>query len=82
MRVGSDVLGKGDGLFVPADTSYTFVTGEEGVEFIEFRHENAWNIVFKYRNPESWATAADTARARCDAWQTEKQPFGLVEPVS
>ncbi|MFV0309911.1 MAG: cupin domain-containing protein [Desertimonas sp.] len=81
MRVGKDTLGKGDGMFVPADTSYTFETGIDGVEFIEFRHENAWNIVFKYRKQESWDKAADAARTRSDGWRTEKQPFGLVEPV-
>ena len=41
-----------------------------------------WNIVFKYRNPESWAKAATTAGDRRDAWQTEQQPFGRVAPVA
>lgn len=81
MRVGGETLGKGDGMFVPANTSYTFQTGEEGVEFIEFRHANAWNIVFKYRRQESWDEAAAIARERSEGWKTEKQPFGLVEPV-
>jgi hypothetical protein len=82
LRVGSDTLGKGDGFFVPAGSAYTFATGPEGVEFVEFRQANAWNIVFKYRNPESWAKAAETARERRDTWVTEAQPFGLVEPVA
>lgn len=81
MTVGSDTLGKGDGLFVPADTAYTFVTGEEGVEFLEFRTANSWNIVFKYRNPDSWAKGAAEAATRSEGWKTEKQPFGMVEPV-
>lgn len=82
MTVGKDTLGKGDGLVVPAGAAYTFVTGAEGVEFIEFRHANSWNIVFKYRNPESWANAADQASTRREAWRSEEQPFGLVEPVA
>lgn len=82
LRVGGDTLGKGDGFFVPAGSAYTFSTGAEGVEFVEFRHANSWNIVFKYRNPDSWAKAADTASTRRDAWQREVQPFGLVEPVA
>jgi hypothetical protein len=81
LRVGSDTLGKGDGFFVPAGTAYTFSTGADGVEFIEFRHANSWNIVFKYRNPESWEKAATTARQRKDTWTAEQQPFGLVAPV-
>ena len=64
LKVGSEALGKGDGFFVPAGTPYTFTTGPEGVEFIEYRHANSWNIVFKYRNAESWAKAASTASDR------------------
>lgn len=82
LKVGAETLGKGDGMFVPAGSPYTFTTGPDGVEFIEYRHANSWNIVFKYRNAESWAKAAATASERRDAWQTEAQPFGLVEPVS
>ena len=82
LQVGSEKLGKGDGFFVPAGTPYTFTTGPDGVEFIEYRHANSWNIVFKYRNPESWAKAATTAGDRRDAWLTEQQPFGLVAPVT
>ena len=82
LQVGSESLGKGDGFFVPAGTPYTFTTGPEGVEFIEYRHANSWNIVFKYRNESSWEQAAAKAGDRGEAWRTEEQPFGLVEPVA
>ena len=82
LKVGSEALGQGDGFFVPAGTPYTFTTGPDGVEFIEFRNATSWNIEFKYRNPSSWEKAADTAAARRDTWVTESQPFGLVEPVA
>lgn len=81
MTVGTETLGKGDGMFVPAGSAYTFFTGEQGVEFIEYRHANSWNIVFKQKNPAAWEKIAGRASARREAWQTEKQPFGLVEPV-
>lgn len=81
MRVGADTLGKGDGMVVPAGAAYTFATGPEGVEFIEFRHANSWNIVFKYRNPESWAKATAVAEERHEIWRTEAQPVGFVDPV-
>jgi hypothetical protein len=80
LTVGHDTLGKGDGFFVPAGVAYTFFTGAEGVEFIEFRNANSWNIVFKANNP--WEKIAEKAGARREAWQTEKQPFSLVEPVA
>ncbi|ACG78540.1 conserved hypothetical protein [Phenylobacterium zucineum HLK1] len=82
LTVGTETLGKGDGFFVPAGSAYTFFTGAEGVEFIEFRHANSWNIVFKSKNPAAWAKIADKAAARREAWQDEAQPFGLVEPVA
>jgi mannose-6-phosphate isomerase-like protein (cupin superfamily) len=82
MTVGNETLGKGDGMFVPANSAYTFFTGEEGVEFIEYRNVNSWNIVFKSKNPASWEKVAQKAGARREAWLTEPQPFGLVEPVA
>jgi mannose-6-phosphate isomerase-like protein (cupin superfamily) len=81
LTVGHETLGKGDGFFVPAGAAYTFFTGAEGVEFIEFRHANSWNIVFKPNSPAGWGKIADKAGAKVEAWRTEKQPFGLVEPV-
>jgi hypothetical protein len=78
--VGHETLGKGDGFFVPAGAAYTFFTGAEGVEFIEFRNANSWNIVFKQNNP--WGKIAEKADARRETWATEKQPFSLVEPVA
>ncbi len=80
LTVGTETLGKGDGLFVPANSSYTFFTGPEGVEFVEFRHANSWNIVFKSKSPAAWAKIADKASARREAWKTEEQPLGFVEP--
>ena len=80
LTVGNETLGKGDGFFVPAAVAYTFFTGPEGVEFIEFRNANAWNIVFKPGNPAAWDKIAEKTAARREAWRTEKQPFSLVEP--
>jgi hypothetical protein len=82
MTVGNETLGKGDGMFVPANSAYTFFTGAEGVEFIEYRNVNSWNIVFKSKNPATWEKVAQKASARREAWLTEPQPLGLVEPVA
>jgi hypothetical protein len=82
LTVGQETLGKGDGFFVPAGAAYTFFTGEEGVEFIEFRNANSWNIVFRSGGPAAWDKIAERAAARSDAWRTEKQPFSLVAPAA
>lgn len=81
MRFGSETLGKGDGAFVPANTPYTFVTGKDGVEFLEYRNVTSWNIVFKSNNPASWEKGAEKAAGLREVWKTEMQPLGLVAPV-
>ena len=81
LTVGTETLGKGDGMLVPANSAYTFFTGAEGVEFIEFRNTNSWNIIFKSKNPATWAKVADKASARHEIWRTEKQPLGFIAPV-
>lgn len=76
LTVGNETLGKGDGFFVPAKVAYTFVTGEEGVEFIEFRTVTSWNIEFRENNP--WGKIAAKADARHESWKVEKPPFDLT----
>ena len=80
MRFGKEVLEKGDGVFVPGNTPYTFVTGPEGVEFLEFRNATSWNIIFKSGNPASWEKGAERTRALHQTWLTEEQPLGFIEP--
>jgi mannose-6-phosphate isomerase-like protein (cupin superfamily) len=82
MRFGKEALGKGDGVFVPGNTPYTFVTGSDGVEFLEFRNITSWNIVFKSNNPASWMKSTEQTRALHETWLVEKQPLGFIEPVA
>ncbi len=82
LRFGKEVLGKGDGAFVPADTPYTFVTGDQGVEFLEFRNATSWNIIFKSNNPASWVKSVEQTRARHGTWVTEPQPEGFIPAVA
>lgn len=80
LTVGNETLGKGDGFFVPAKVPYTFVTGPDGVEFVEFRNATSWNIEFKASNP--WGKIADKAAERHAIWERETPPFGLTDPVA
>ena len=81
LTVGRDTLGKGDGFFVPANTAYTFFTGPQGVEFIEYRHANSWNIVFGAQTEAGWARIAEQADNQRERWRTEAPPYGFVEPT-
>jgi quercetin dioxygenase-like cupin family protein len=74
LRMGTQVLGKGDGLFIPADDAYTYEVGEEGLELLEFRNASRFNIVFKGNEPTHWDKMAATYMNRAAIWQAETTP--------
>jgi hypothetical protein len=74
LQMGNDVLGKGDGFFVPADVPYTYVAGPKGVEILEFRHCHCGDIRIMADNPAFWEKLAATAPANRVRWESEKRP--------
>jgi hypothetical protein len=74
LRMGSAVLGKGDGMFIPVDDAYTYEVGEDGLELLEFRNASRFNLVFKGNDPAHWDKMAATFRDRGAIWQTETTP--------
>lgn len=74
IQMGGAVLGKGDGLFVPADHGYTFQAGPDGAEILEFRNATRFNIVFKGNTPAFWQKIADAAEAARGNWPNETVP--------
>lgn len=77
LRLGTEALDRGDGFFVPAGTPYTYVPGENGVEVLEFRTANQFDIQFVAKNARAWKTFADKLEARKTAWIGEQAPVGL-----
>jgi quercetin dioxygenase-like cupin family protein len=71
LRMGTQVLGKGDGIFVPADDAYTYEVGEDGLELLEFRNASRFNFVFKGNEPAHWDKMAATYVDRAAIWQAE-----------
>ena len=51
IRIGTEELGKGDGFFVGADVPYAYTPGADGVEILEFRASNAFDIKLLANNP-------------------------------
>src|SRR5436309_1535294 len=51
LTLGSETLGAGDGFFVPKDAAYSYVPGPQGVEVLEFRQADHFNIKFLAGNP-------------------------------
>ncbi len=78
LALGTKVLRAGDGFFVPCDAGYTYVPGPDGVEVLEFRHSERFNIKFLTGNPSFWANAVETVRAERSNWAHQQRPQDLA----
>jgi hypothetical protein len=74
IRVGRDRLGPGDGFFVDDNVPYTYETGPEGVEVLEFRATDKLDIRFKANTKAAWDKIAAKMGARQAAWNDEARP--------
>jgi len=74
VRVGKEELGPGDGFFVGSDVPYTYETGPDGVEVLEFRTTDDFNIRFAAKGKTAWDKTLDKLKARRSAWETELPP--------
>ena len=77
IQLGHDTLGKGDGFFLAANTSYTYGIGDNGVEILEFRSAEEFTIEFMTQNPRYWSKLASRiAEAQAD-WDVARPPSEL-----
>lgn len=74
VHLGKQVLGKGDGFFVPADAPYSYTTGPEGAEVLEFRNAARFNILFRNNDEAHWERMAQAFRENIPKWQSELVP--------
>jgi hypothetical protein len=74
IRIGEDRLGPGDGFFVDHDVPYTYETGPEGVEVLEFRATDELDIRFKANTAAAWDKIIARMGARQSAWADESRP--------
>ena len=74
LRMGTQVLRKGDGVFVPANMAYAYETGPEGVEVLEFRNATRFNILYKSGEHGHWDAMANIFRQRISIWEEETVP--------
>jgi hypothetical protein len=79
--IGHEELRAGDGFFVGEEVPYTYKPGPAGVEVLEFRAADTFNIKVMANNPEFWERAAQTARASQGAWARESRPTESVRPA-
>ncbi len=82
LKMGSQVLGKGDGMFVPADAGYTYEVGPDGLELLEVRNATRFNIHFKGNDEAHWERVANVYRKNMTDWADETPPSEkTAEPV-
>jgi hypothetical protein len=74
LTLGAETLGAGDGFFVPKDAAYAYVPGPQGVEVLEFRHAEHFNIKFLAANPAFWKKAVETVERERPAWREQPRP--------
>ncbi len=77
LSIGHEELGTGDGFFVGKDVPYTYTPGPTGVEVIEFRAADVFNIRILAENPAYWDRVVETVRSRRSQWDLEPRPAEL-----
>jgi len=78
LMIGQEELGAGDGFFVGEDVPYTYKAGSGGVEVLEFRAADVFNIKVLANNPAFWDKAIETVRSRQSQWAQEQRPAGVL----
>ncbi len=74
LQLGNETLGAGDGFFVPKDKAYRYTPGREGVEVLEFRHAEDFNIDFLAKTSGVWEKIAQNISSKRDSWAQETPP--------
>ena len=74
LRIGTEELGPGDGFFVGKDVPYTYTPGENGVEVLEVRTANEFDIKLHAGNPAWWDKALENLLANRDSWPDQATP--------
>lgn len=74
LHMGSHVLRKGDGFFIPAGHAYGYQAGAEGVEVLEFRNAAAFNLEYGANDDRRWELIAESFRDRAAIWKDETVP--------
>jgi hypothetical protein len=74
LRIGTEELGPGDGFFVGSDVPYTYIPGEGGVEVLEIRTADLFDIKLLVNNQAWWDKAAERLREVTPRWPEETAP--------
>lgn len=78
LKMGVETLEAGDSFFVPAQVPYTYVAGPEGVELLEFRTAENYDIRFTSSSPAYWDKSFARIKERRDVWENEPRPSRCI----
>ncbi|MEO7383656.1 MAG: cupin domain-containing protein [Novosphingobium sp.] len=76
LKVGTQELSAGDGFYISAETPYIYVPGPHGVEVLEFRDADSFDIKVRDHNPKWWVKALERLRVSRKSWSDEGPPSG------
>jgi mannose-6-phosphate isomerase-like protein (cupin superfamily) len=74
VRLGTEQLGVGDSVFVPANTPYTYTAGADGAELLEIRQVSSSTFRNFTKGQAFYDKAVATIEANRDAWRTAPKP--------
>ncbi|MEQ9317266.1 MAG: cupin domain-containing protein [Henriciella sp.] len=74
LQLGTDELKAGDGFFVGANKAYRYTPGPDGVEVLEFRSEENFDIKFLAKTAPMWSKIVDKVSERRPGWAGEAPP--------
>jgi hypothetical protein len=77
LRLGTEELGAGDGFFVGSDVPYAYTPGPNGVEVLEFRTADKFDIRFMGKTKTFWDKTADSVRRERANWAGQLPPSQL-----
>jgi hypothetical protein len=76
LTIGHKEFSAGDGFFIGSGVPYTYTPGPVGVEVLEFRASNQFNIKVMAEDPAFWEKVVETVRSHRPAWLNEVRPAG------
>ncbi|WP_408586255.1 cupin domain-containing protein [Novosphingobium sp.] len=81
LKLGVEELGAGDGFFVGSNVPYTYKPGPNGVEVLEFRTADKFDIRFLGKTETYWNKTIGAIAEKQDAWVGERPPHELAGPM-
>ena len=80
LKLGTEELGAGDGFLVGSNVPYSYTPGPDGVEVLEFRTADTFDIRFLGKTTAFWDKTVASLRAERGAWVGQRPPQERVAP--